>query len=589
MKQLFKSILFVASLLYFANLYGQQKTINDVFEKGRQFKELSDSTADRLIDWSGVKQELQVSFASIDQRFAKHRIPAVGLQTETKLTGWRGERVSAQLLLWGSRDYKNIAVTIRPFKNAKTTLPKDVAFARFVRYVMTDEFGPGCGHRKPEDFAASLSPDMLDDLVYFDYEKNTVRPVWITVNIPREAVPGNYQAAVHIKSNEKTLKTLLLNLEVRPHTLPPPAQWTYHLDFWQHPSAVARVNDLELWSDAHFRRMRPVMKRLADAGQKVITATLNKDPWNVQTYDPYADMIIWTKNQDDSWTYDYTVFDRWISFMLSLGINKMINAYSIIPWNNEIHYKNAATGKFVDVKAVPGTAAFIEMWTPFLKDFSKHLRAKGWLEITNIAMDERSPEQMDAAFDLLKKVAPELGISYADNHKTYRKYPNSEDISISIGHPFSSTDLEMRRGRGLNSTFYTCCSDPFPNQFTFSDPAESVYVAWFALANGFDGMLRWAYNSWVKNPLQDSRFRTWPAGDTYIVYPQNRSSIRFERLREGIQDYEKARIIIKALKEKNDTKGLRRLNQAIEKLASPHRTPDWNKNLNTAKSLLNSF
>ncbi|WP_219847879.1 glycoside hydrolase domain-containing protein [Sphingobacterium gobiense] len=53
------------------------------------------------------------------------------------------------------------------------------------------------------------------------------------------------------------------------------------------------------------------------------------------------------------------------------------------------------------------------------------------------------------------------------------------------------------------------------NQFTFSDPAESTYLAWYAMADGFDGFLRWAFNSWVENPLHDSRFRTWPAGDTY--------------------------------------------------------------------------
>jgi hypothetical protein len=57
--------------------------------------------------------------------------------------------------------------------------------------------------------------------------------------------------------------------------------------------------------------------------------------------------------------------------------------------------------------------------------------------------------------------------------------------------------------------------------------------------------LRWAYASWVEDPLHDSRFRTWPAGDTYLVYPDARSSIRFERLIEGIQDAEKIRILRK--------------------------------------------
>ena len=41
----------------------------------------------------------------------------------------------------------------------------------------------------------------------------------------------------------------------------------------------------------------------------------------------------------------------------------------------------------------------------------------------------------------------------------------------------------------------------------------------------------------------DSRFTKWPGGDAYLVYPDAHSSIRFERLREGIQDYEKIRIL----------------------------------------------
>ena len=56
-----------------------------------------------------------------------------------------------------------------------------------------------------------------------------------------------------------------------------------------------------------------------------------------------------------------TVFDRWVEFMLGLGIGKYINCYSMLPWNNMLHYRDAATGQYVDVKADPGTPAFREM------------------------------------------------------------------------------------------------------------------------------------------------------------------------------------------------------------------------------------
>lgn len=555
-----------------------------------QFKELPDPTNDTLSDWSQVKKGLNSSFVTIDKRYPKSVVPNIAVSQKQHVRGWKGERVSAQVLLWTTEEVRQAQVTVSDFKGKQgNTLDKSIASSHFVRYVMTDEFAQGCGHRKPEDFAASLSADMLDNVSSFDLEAKKVRPVWISINIPRDASKGVYTAVVDITGERAKTQKLTLEVEVIDQVLPEAKQWTYHLDQWQHPSAVARTEGLKLWSDAHFEAMKPVMQLLVNAGQKVITATVNKDPWNVQTYDPYADMIIWTKKKDGNWSYDYTVFDKWVQFMMDLGVTKMINCYSIVPWNNEIHYRDETSGKLVNVVAKPGTSIFEELWTPFLKDFVRHVREKGWLDITNIAMDERSREEMDAAFALLKKAAPELGVSYADNHKTYKRFPDSDDISIAIGHPFTPEDLVDRRSRGLNTTFYICCSDAFPNQFTFSDPAESTYLAWYAEAADFDGMLRWAYNSWVENPQQDSRFRTWPAGDTYIVYPFGRSSIRYERMLEGIQDYEKLQLVKKVLMAKSDTASLQKLQDAIAKLNTVQRTDTWNQELNAAKQLLNDL
>ena len=204
-------------------------------------------------------------------------------------------------------------------------------------------------------------------------------------------------------------------------------------------------------------------------------------------------------------------------------------------------------------------------------------------------MDERSREEMDAAVALLEKVTPEFNIAFADNHKSYQRYPKSIDISVAAGDPFDQQDLIARRKKGYVTTFYVCCSDEFPNQFTFSDPAESTYMAWYALAAGFDGALRWAFNSWVLDPLRDSRFRTWPAGDTYIVYPQGRSSIRYERMLEGIQDYTKVNMLIKMLEESNDQLNLTKLNAKIAKLNTAKRYADWNKDLNDAKNFVNEL
>lgn len=556
------------------------------------FDELPDPTADTLSDWSDVPRGFHASFVSTDAVFRRSVAPDAAPATSARLEGWRGERVSAQLLLWTASGAEGVEVEVEPFRSDGHTLPGDAARARFVRYVLSDEFGNKCGYHDPAIYPPHLVPDMLDDIEVFDIKARSVRPVWITVSIPADAPAGEYASTVKVYAKGRQLRTFDIGLTVIGRELPPPAEWNYYLDLWQHPAAVARVEGLDLWSDAHFEALVPYMRLLADAGQKVVTTTLNKDPWNNQCFDAYADMIVWTKNADGSWSYDYTVFDRWVELMTGLGIDRTINCYSMLPWNNELHYRDGSTGRFVDVTADPGTPAFEALWVPFLTDFTGHLREKGWLGRTNIAMDERSPEEMTDALGLLRKTAPELGIAMADNKNSYLNYPFINSMCVKVRDRVPPQHIAERRAQGFITTYYVCCSDRFPNMFTFSAPAEAVYAGWYMAACGYDGFLRWAYNSWVGEPLTDSRFRTFPAGDTYIIYPGARSSVRFERLVEGIQDAEKISILKKEFAAKGTPEAASRLEQ-LETLLSGFATitPEkgWPDRLSRAKRKLNEL
>lgn len=579
---IFCSLLFVIS----NNSCKKQRPIQEC----KTFTEMQDPTADTLSDWSNIKPGLNISQVSISEKYPKS-IPYNSTISKTiDVTGWKGEKLSAQLLIWSSENINQIECEFSNFKSNNSALSASVAQSRFVRYVMTDEFGPGCGHRKPEDFAASLAPDMLDNLSCFNLEAKTVRPIWITIDIPSDAKAGIYKGQLEIYSREYNPQKIDISINVVERTLPTPSEWAYHLDLWQHPSAVARVHNLKVWSDEHFEKMKPLMKMLADAGQKVITATLNKDPWNNQCFDAYEDMIMWTKKKDGSWTYDYAIFDKWVQFMMDLGVTKMINCYSLLTWNNKMHYYDETKGEMVELELKAQSKEYKEIWSIFLQDFTKHLKTKGWLEKTNIAMDERAPEDMKAALKVVENAAPELGISLADNHKSYQQYPWIKDICVAAENIVETKEIEERRAKGLITTYYVCCSDKFPNMFTFSPSSESVYAAWYATACNYDGFLRWAYNSWVENPLTDSRFRTWPAGDTYIVYPDARSSIRFERLVEGIQDAEKIRILRKIYSTENTSESLtklEKLNQTVATFATLKPSTDWEQKLVEAKNILN--
>jgi hypothetical protein len=162
-------------------------------------------------------------------------------------------------------------------------------------------------------------------------------------------------------------------------------------------------------------------------------------------------------------------------------------------------------------------------------------------------------EQLQAAYQVVKRADNDFRIEGAANY-----YPEVEpkmyDLSVTFDHPLLDPQVLKRRSdEGRRVTFYTCCGPWWPNTFTFSPPAESAYMGWHALAAGLDGYLRWAYCSWTKEPNQDSRFRSWPSGDCFLVYPGG-SSIRFERLVQGIQDYEKVKIWRKTANQVQQTK-----------------------------------
>ncbi|HMR85459.1 MAG TPA: DUF6067 family protein, partial [Niabella sp.] len=350
-----KNIILILFLVSGMEVCGQRLEV--VATQG--FTELSDPTADTLSDWSGVPKGLQSSFVTIDKRFAKSLKPEIVTEKKQKLRGWKGEKLSAQLLLWTTEEISKVQVNFTDFSNPTARLSKDIAQARFVRYVITDEFAPGCErHANPDDFPHSLSADILDNVTAFDLEAKKVRPVWISIKIPEDVTAGVYSGKIYVSGKSIQTSSLDLELEIINQTLPQSSEWIFHLDQWQNPSAVARTAGVPLWSDAHFEALKPIMQLLASAGQKVITTTLNKDPWNAQTYDAFEDMIIWTKNEEGGWSYDYTIFDRWVSFMMSLGIKEMINCYSIIPWNYEVHYRDGRAGKMVNVVAKPGTPTF---------------------------------------------------------------------------------------------------------------------------------------------------------------------------------------------------------------------------------------
>lgn len=545
--------------------------------------------------WQGVTTPM-AGWGSIDVRYPKLNTPQIKKNvTSQKLKAWKGERVNAQAVILTNEDLKDATLSVSDLKSGSAVIPASAVKANFVRYVMTDELSKngrtGCGHRpNAAEWDSSMVADALDINEYLDIKGQTTQPVWYNVWVPRDAKTGKYKGTLSITGANFAPMQLQVEVEVMNHTLPDPKDWQFHVDFWQNPYSVARYYQVPLWSKEHFDVMRPIMKMLADAGQKVVTASIMHKPWAGQTEDHFDSMIMKTKKLDGSWAYDYTVFDMWVEFMMNeIGIDKQINCFTMIPWALSFDYIDQGTSRVLYVDAKPGDEMYEDYWGSFLKDFARHLKAKGWFDKTTIAMDERKLSDMKEAIRLIKKSDPNFKIALA-GHYHPEIQDDLYDLCIAFGHNFPPEVKAARDAAGKISTVYTCCSEPRPNIFTFSPPAEATWTMWHAVAGNYDGFLRWAWNSWTMDPLRDSRFRTWAAGDCYQIYPGPRSSIRWERLIEGIQDAEKIRILREEFTAKNQKSKLNKLNNAVSKFVVGS-LDDTNaaQMVNEGRTVLNSF
>lgn len=515
-----------------------------------EYVELQNPNPTDTLLWEKVKTS--VVWGKTNVRYAKNSVPTLINSSKThKIKAWKGERINAQFLVFGNEDMM--------LKIGHEGAFSDLTKTSFVRYVMTDELnkdGKGaCGHRPDITiFDSSLVADVLDCIPEkLPYKKYTVQPIWTQIQIPQNIKKGRYKTSFLVENGDQLVNKLCLEIEVVDRKLPEPKDWKFHLDLWQNPFAEARYFQVEPWSKAHLDAMRPTMELLAKSGQKVITASIMHKPWGGQTQDYFESMVTWRKKLDGSWHFDFDVFDCWVEFMMSCGIDEQISCYSMIPWSLSFKYFDQATNNFKTIEATPSDSIYAEVWTEMLKQFAKHLKEKGWFEKTTIAMDERPKEQMLTVFNIIKNADKDFKISLAGD---WHEELESElyDYCIAYRHKFPSEILQQRKQKNQVSTYYTCCTEPYPNTFTFSQPAEAEFLGWHTAYLGLDGYLRWAYNSYTLEPLLDSRFRSFAAGDCYIVYPGGRSSIRFEKLTEGIQNFEKIQILKKEFKEKNQTK-----------------------------------
>ncbi len=499
--------------------------------------------------WLTQKPGLHIAFGSPDELYFRTEVPAIKNESALwEATAWKGERLNMQVLIWSRDTLQQVRMSVSDLKteNGQSISNNNIRL-NLVRYVVSNyPYGAKdatCGESTYKNLY--LMPDRFEPLTVFndrfELPGRTIRPVWVSVDVPASTTPGIYRGTIVIGS-EKESANLYFTIKVQEQQLPPPHEWKHRLDIWQNPWVVAEVNHVVPWSAEHKMLLKKHLQLYAEAGGTYITTYAVHSPWSDNSYMIEGGMIDWIKRSDGKWKFTYKIFDEYVELAMSVGIDKAITLYTPVPWGFRFRYLDEKSGNYVIESWAPSSIEFKTMWNIFLTDLKKHLQQKHWFEKTYLGINENAMDETLAAIRVIRENSKEWKITYAgDWHPELENL--LDDYCFLYGKEADVEVVKRRQMKGFTTTYYVCCNPPVPNNFLFSPRIEGRWLGWYTSAHGYSGFLRWAYDAWPADPVRDARHTFWPAGDCFLVYPGGASCIRFEKLREGIVDFEKIRIL----------------------------------------------
>ncbi len=139
-----------------------------------------------------------------------------------------------------------------------------------------------------------------------------VQPVWISVRVPGDAAPDEYRGLLVIRAKEAGPVKLDVHLTIADYRLPEPTDFVTLVDMVQSPETVAERYGARLWTDAHWKRLDRSFELLGALGNKVLYV-----PLIVKTYLGNAEsMVYWVRDEDGAYRCDAGVMGRYLDAAL---------------------------------------------------------------------------------------------------------------------------------------------------------------------------------------------------------------------------------------------------------------------------------
>ncbi len=520
---------------------------------------------------SGIKAEVidkdkVVLWASnpLEKIFQDSPIPKKVNTKEVFIEALRNEYEPAQFCITSS-DYQGpVKIKVNPLVHLSGKYKISNINARFVGYIPTPK-----GNKKfpfTDSPAAYPDPLILDEEVIL--KPHQTQPVWVTVKVPKNALPGKYKGNIEVITKTGNV-ALPLNLTVYPMTLPETSNFS--MGSWGGDTKLAELFGVVArgqWQKGNFT------PEYLDFVKNVSMKNRYEHRERVFSDQPFWQSMKLTKVswKDGGYVYDYTLLDKLISTIkegfhnqfkiIGLGIaEKGKDKKGLVTGNISVLNSDGSVNpekSFADISTDdPRYRAFIG---DFFKAMALHLQEKGWLDNVYFKVtDEPTDKYVDATLrlnDYIKKTAPKIRLN-----ATFWQPGKGKSIDLmskagSIDFPIVGTwglrispqaQQTFRENTKKGREFYIYND----TRMVIDKPLiRSRKIAWLASFYGAKGYIHWAY-CWKGNPWKNPFDNAYGFGAHYVVYPDIArkkivDSIRWEMMRESAEDYDTLYLLEKA-------------------------------------------
>lgn len=499
----------------------------------------------------GVQGNADVWWCEADWKISpQHPTPQAESSSAT-LSAARNDREAVQVVIRPKQDLHGLTAEVGALAGPDgATIPaKNIKLSRvYYHNVHTTTDTTGVRDRWPD----ALPP--LDKPLDVPLGEN--QPLWVLVHVPKDARPGDYSGKVTLKA-EGWSAVVPLRLHVWNFTLPE----RNHLEtaIGLHPEYIYRYHRLK--TDADKRRVWEMYLR--------IFAEHRISPYDLTPLDPIRVKFL-PKADPPRAEVDFTAFDA--------EMTRVLKKYPFTNFRLPITGIGSGSCHRRMEGDIEGfgekTSQYQAMFASYIKQLNDHLCDKGWAKMTYIYwFDEPRPVDYDfvrSGMERLKKSGPDLRTMLTEQPED--ALAGAIDIWCPVSYAYRQKAAERRKAAGERFWWYVCCGpkEPFCTLFIDHPATELRTWLWQTWQRDISGTLIWAANYWtprddfLQNPYEDPMAyshgsqpkdrRFWGNGDGRFIYPPLAvfdkalgdrpviappvSSIRWEMIREGVEDYE---------------------------------------------------